>query len=148
MQNATRSGVTARAGRSVLLVDDNEDDRELALLAVHAVAAGTVVYEAADGLEALDWLRTHTDRPAVVLLDLKMPRLDGAGVLMARLQEEALRSTPVAVFTTSRAADDVSRCYDLGANVYVTKPDSADELERVMADVLRVFLDHAELPAG
>ncbi|BAM03817.1 putative response regulator receiver protein [Phycisphaera mikurensis NBRC 102666] len=131
------------AGKTLLLVDDNEDDRFLARLALGRVASGLEIAEVADGRAALDWLRAAEDPPALVLLDLKMPRLDGAGVLGERRADARLRPIPVAVFTTSVSEEDVKRSYDLGASVYLPKPDSVDRLEEMLGDLMRVYLKHA-----
>ena len=138
----------ARPGRRVLLVDDSDDDLELAMLTLRTLPDRPEVLVARDGVEALEVLRAAGRPPGLVLLDLQMPRLDGAGVLRERRADEALRRIPVVVFSTSAADWDVERSYDLGANAYLVKPAEVDHLERVLGDVLRVFLDHVVPPGG
>jgi len=115
--------------RRILLADDNANDVELTLAALRA---GRLAYEVdvvRDGAEALAYLRrpdTRDDRarrhPAVVLLDLKMPKVDGLEVLRQLKSDPVLKVIPVVVLTSSREESDLLRSYDLGANAYVVKP--------------------------
>jgi two-component system response regulator len=114
----------------VLLVEDNPHDRELTIRALqeHNLANRLVAVE--DGAEALDLIfgrgtyagRPTTDVPRVVLLDLKLPKVDGLEVLRAIKQVEQTRSIPVVVLTSSREDPDIQAAYALGANSYVVKP--------------------------
>ena len=115
--------------RRILLAEDSENDIELTLaaLANHHVANEIVVVR--DGVEALDYLRrkgAYADRspenPALILLDLKMPRVDGIQVLREVKSDPALRSIPVVMLTSSREEQDVVNTYNLGVNAYVVKP--------------------------
>ena len=115
--------------RRILLAEDSENDIELTLsaLASHHVANEIVVVR--DGVEALDYLRrkgAYADRspenPALILLDLKMPRVDGIQVLREVKGDPALRSIPVVMLTSSREEQDVVNTYNLGVNAYVVKP--------------------------
>jgi len=115
--------------RKILLAEDSENDVELTLaaLATHHVANEVVVVR--DGEEALDYLHCrgayatrHPDNPALVLLDLKMPRVDGLEVLRDVKGTPSLRTIPVVVLTSSREEQDLVRTYDLGVNAYVVKP--------------------------
>ncbi len=114
---------------SILLAEDNPHDVELTLaaLAEHNLANEVIV--AADGAEALDYLNCRGNfrsrapgNPAVVLLDLKMPRVNGLEVLRAIKENERLRNIPVVMLTSSREEPDLVRSYQLGANAYVVKP--------------------------
>jgi CheY-like chemotaxis protein len=115
--------------KRILLVEDSEADIELTLsaLAGHRLANEVVV--ARDGAEALDYLlrqgayagRTGGN-PAVVLLDLKMPRVDGLEVLARVKSDPALRSIPIVMLTSSREEPDLVESYRLGVNAYVVKP--------------------------
>ena len=115
--------------RKILLAEDSENDVELTLaaLATHHVANEVVVVR--DGEEALDYLHRrgayasrHPENPALVLLDLKMPRVDGIEVLRDVKGTPSLRTIPVVVLTSSREEQDLVRTYDLGVNAYVVKP--------------------------
>lgn len=115
--------------KRILLVDDSPRDIELALdtLQHHHVANEVTV--ARDGVEALDFMyrraqyagRADGD-PAVILLDLKMPRIDGLEVLRQLKSDPVLRSIPIVVMTSSREEQDLVRSYQLGVNAYVVKP--------------------------
>jgi len=115
--------------KRILLVEDNPKDIELTLAALehNRLANGVVV--ARDGVEALDYLHCtgkfsgrERDLPALVLLDLKMPKMDGLEVLRAVKQDHALRSVPIVVLTSSREERDILESYNGGVNAYVVKP--------------------------
>ena len=116
--------------REILLVDDNDDDVELTLRAFEKAGLSNPVHVCSDGEDALNYLfregphagRVGEDMPLVVLLDLKMPKVDGAEVLARLRADERTRLLPVTVLTSSDADQDVLRCYDAGANSYVCKP--------------------------
>lgn len=115
--------------RTILLAEDNPLDAELALDALREARLANPVVHALDGADALDWLRRegrHADRPkgdpAVVLLDIKMPRLDGLEVLRAMREDPGLRHIPVVILSSSREESDLARSWDLGVNAYVVKP--------------------------
>ena len=114
----------------VLLVDDDFRDVEIMTYMLERTIANPI-HVARDGQEALDYLlatkTTHT-APAVVLLDLKMPRVGGAEVLERVKRDAALKTVPVVIMTGSTLVEDVERCYALGANAFVTKPTRLDRL--------------------
>lgn len=111
----------------ILLVEDNPHDAELTLKALSGMA--NEVLHLWDGAEALDYLYRRGEfsgrpegHPAVVLLDLKMPRVDGLEVLRELKGAPQLKKIPVVVMTSSREDQDLNSCYDLGINAYVVKP--------------------------
>jgi len=115
--------------KHILLVEDNPKDIELTLAALehHRLANGVVV--ARDGVEALDYLPCtgkftgrERDLPVLVLLDLKMPKMDGLEVLRVVKQDADLRSVPIVVLTSSREEQDIVESYNVGVNAYVVKP--------------------------
>jgi CheY-like chemotaxis protein len=113
----------------ILLVDDNENDVELTQHALGQYRVANQVVVARDGAEALDLLYRrgdftgHTDEdPLVVLLDIKMPKVNGTEVLKVMKSDDILRFIPVVMLTSSRQGPDVDECYRLGANAYVVKP--------------------------
>jgi DNA-binding response OmpR family regulator len=110
-------------------VEDSPRDLELTLVALEKTRLANEVIVARDGAEALDYLRCegpYAERekgnPAVVLLDLKLPKVDGIQVLQAIRADPALARTPVVILTSSREEKDVVAGYDLGVNAYVVKP--------------------------
>ena|SRR5579871_1990279 len=114
----------------ILLVEDNQDDEELALLAFRKSHVANNVVVARDGAEALDYLfgtgayagcATHV-LPQVVLLDLKLPKVDGLEVLRRLRADPRTKRLPVVVLTSSQEEQDLIESYDLGANSYVRKP--------------------------
>lgn len=115
--------------RTILLVEDNPDDVELTLRAFRVNKLANPVGIARDGVEALDFLfgrgafaARAGHPPALVILDLKLPRLDGHEVLKAMRADARLRRVPVVVLTSSREEEDVAKSYSLGANSVVRKP--------------------------
>ena len=116
--------------RSILLVEDNEDDIALTLRALEKNNIGNEIIVARDGVEALDFLfrrgkysdRDHEMLPQVILLDLKLPKLSGLEVLERLRNEELTKYVPVVVLTSSAEESDLVRSYDLGANSFVRKP--------------------------
>jgi len=114
----------------VLLVEDNPDDEALTLRAFKKSNLGNEVIVAHDGVEALDYLfgtgsyegRDVNDKPHMVLLDLKLPRLDGLDVLERIRADERTRLLPVVILTSSKEQEDLMNSYSLGANSYIRKP--------------------------
>ena len=114
----------------ILLVEDNARDEALTLRALKKSSIVNEVVVARDGVEALDYLfgtGTHTGRdmtvtPQLILLDLKLPKLDGLQVLQRIRANERTRRLPVVIFTSSSEEEDMIKSYDLGANSYVRKP--------------------------
>lgn len=115
--------------RPILLVEDNLKDIELTLAALAKCQLANDIVVARDGAEALDYLYCHgqhKDRlpgdPAVVLLDLKLPKVDGLEVLAKLKSDGGTRSVPVVMLTSSREESDLVRSYELGVNAFVVKP--------------------------
>jgi CheY-like chemotaxis protein len=143
--------MTAR--RWILLAEDNPNDADLALRALATQQPPSEVVLAADGEEALDRLyqrgafrSSDHGLPAVVLLDLKMPKVDGLEVLRQIKNDAALRHIPVVVFTSSSEGTDLTRTYQLGVNAYVVKPLGFQEFVAVLKDVRKFWLTINELP--
>ena len=109
---------------ALLLVEDNPDDVALILRAFRRAGLSCPVVVAHDGVEALDCLFACRERalPKVVVLDLKLPRLDGMGVLKAIRADPRTCLIPVLILTSSQLDDDLTGCYTLGANSYLVKP--------------------------
>ena len=115
--------------KKILLVEDNPKDLELTLVALERSQLANEVVTARDGVEAVNWLfrqgphaaRGHED-PAVVLLDLKLPKMDGLEVLKRIKSDTGTRHIPVVMLTASREESDLVQNYDLGVNAFVVKP--------------------------
>jgi len=116
--------------KRILLVEDNPADEKLTLRAFKQCGVANDVTVVRDGAEALDYLLgtgSHAGRdirelPAVVLLDLKLPRIGGLEVLRRVREAEATKLLPVVILTSSKEDEDIARSYELGANAYVRKP--------------------------
>ncbi|WPC68972.1 response regulator [Rhodoferax ferrireducens] len=126
--------------KTILLVEDNPDDVKLTLRAFKRNNMLNPIIVARDGVEALDFLlargayaeRASKSLPTLIILDLKLPRLDGLGVLKAIRDDEQTRLIPVVVMTSSKEEQDLIQSYSLGANSYVRKPvNFAEFLEAV-----------------
>ena len=127
----------------VMLVEDNPDHAELIMrtLAEHRVANRITHF--ADGQTALDYLFRHGEythpatspRPHVILLDLRLPRVDGLEVLRIVKEEEELKKIPVVILTTSEADKDMIRAYDHHVNSYLVKPVGFDDFNKLMNDL-------------
>ncbi len=116
--------------RYILLVEDNPDDEELTLLSLRKNNLAHEIVVVRDGVEAIEYLfgtgqyanRDVMQVPTVILLDLKLPKLDGLGVLKRLRADERTKNLPVVVLTSSSQDADVIASYNLGANSYVRKP--------------------------
>lgn len=141
--------------KRILLVEDNLNDVELALEALghHKLANEVVV--ARDGVEALQYLRREgpfADRPqgnpAMVLLDLKLPKLDGLQVLKEIKRDPALRTVPVVMLTSSREESDLVMSYELGVNAYVVKPVDFEQFVAAVRQIGAFWAVINEAPPG
>jgi CheY-like chemotaxis protein len=127
---------------NLLLVEDDPKDVELTLSALSEYNLANEIVVARDGAEALDYLyrrETFSSRPegnpVVILLDLKLPRLDGIQVLKQLKSNEQMRLIPVVVLTSSREDRDLEECYKLGVNAYVVKPVHFPEFAKVVKEI-------------
>lgn len=128
--------------KPILLVEDSPNDLELTLIALERSQLANDVVVARDGAEALDYLLRngeHEERrqgnPAVILLDLKLPKIDGLEVLKTLRENPDLKSVPVVMLTSSKEESDLIRAYDLGVNAYVVKPVIFQEFLRAISDL-------------
>jgi CheY-like chemotaxis protein len=128
--------------RPILLVEDSPKDLELTLAALQKCQLANDIVVARDGEEAIDYLYStgrYTERPdgdpAVVLLDLKLPKIDGLEVLERIKNDPALRHIPVVMLTSSREEQDLVRSYELGVNAFVVKPVEFTEFFKAIEDL-------------
>ena len=130
---------------TILLVEDNPDDEALTVMALRDVPATLEV--ARDGQEAMDYLTNDGKAlPRLVLLDLKLPKVDGLEVLRRIREDDRTRLTPVVVLTSSNAPNDVVASYRLGANSYVRKPVNFDQFSETIRQLGTYWLAVNEPP--
>lgn len=136
----------------VLLVEDDPGDVLMTREAFEENKVANRLAVVSDGESAMAYLRkegayAHVTTPDLVLLDLNLPRMDGREVLAAMKGDDALRSIPVVVLTTSEAEEDVLRSYALHANAYVTKPVDFQRFIEVVRQIDDFFVQVVRLPA-
>jgi two-component system, response regulator len=125
----------------VLIVEDNPDDLELALHALRKSDFGNGVEVARDGAEALDiLLKGDAELPKVILLDVKLPLVDGIEVLRELKKDARTRRVPVVMMTSSAEDRDLAAAYELGANSYIVKPVDIDQFYRAVQQVGKYWL--------
>ena len=142
--------------KTLLLVEDNPDDEALTLRALRRHNLANEIVIARDGQEALDYLfgegeysgRDHRELPQVILLDLKLPKLDGLQVLEQMRANPLTSRVPVVVLTSSNAEQDMLRSYDLGANSYVRKPVDFEQFLEAARQLGLYWLVLNEVPYG
>lgn len=135
----------------VLLVEDNPADVVLALETFGDIGSRTELSTVPDGVSAMNFLLRRNgyagaQRPHLILLDLNLPGKDGREVLASVKAHESLRRIPVLVLTSSETESDIHRCYDLGANCYLTKPLDYQSFRELVETVERFWFRMAELP--
>lgn len=131
----------------ILIADDDEDDILLVKSALEDCEYNGRVDFVENGIALLDFLIKNTDNlPDLVLLDLNMPKKDGREVLIEVRANEALKRLPVLVFTTSKSPEDIKTCYANGANCYLSKPSSFDDLVTTMEKITQFWLKTVLLP--
>ncbi|MGO9639711.1 MAG: response regulator [Candidatus Acidiferrales bacterium] len=138
----------------ILLVEDNPNDVELTLRAFRQSKLTNHIHVARDGEEALDFLfcrgafasRSFYTPPKIVLLDLKLPKVDGLSVLRAAKSDSRTKAIPVVVLTTSREERDLTDSYQLGANSYIQKPVDFDQFLNTVRQLGMYWLVVNELP--
>lgn len=137
-----------KTAEAILLVEDNPDDAELTRLALARHGLDGRVTHVSDGMQALDYLyrrdafanRVGGD-PALILLDLKMPLLDGIGVLKEVKGSELLHNIPVVVLTSSTEPSDLLRAYEAGTNAYIAKPTEFSQFLSAMKHVCEFWIN-------
>jgi two-component system, chemotaxis family, response regulator Rcp1 len=147
--------VKAIAGSSmkveVLLVEDNPGDARLTQEAFYEANSSVHVHVACDGVEAMAFLRhegahLHAPRPALILLDLNMPKMDGREVLALIKADANLRQIPIVILSTSEAKSDIAHCYEHQANCYLSKPVQLPEFESLVKGINDFWLTKVKLP--
>lgn len=144
------------AEKTILLVEDNPDDEKLTVRALKKNNVMNHVVIARDGVEALDYLfgtgayagRDVRDQPALILLDINLPKLDGLEVLRRLRAGESMRGLPVVVLTSSKEQRDLTTSYKLGANSYIRKPVDFNQFVEAVKQLGTYWLMLNEVPAS
>ncbi|HET6632805.1 MAG TPA: response regulator [Rhodanobacteraceae bacterium] len=145
--------MNASSLHTILIAEDSAADAEMTIDALREAKLVNPIQHVEDGAEALDWLLArgpHAGRPpghpAVVLLDIKMPRMDGLEALQQMRAHESLRHIPVVILTSSREESDLARSWDLGVNAYVVKPVDAQQFFEAVRTLGRFWAVLNEVP--
>ncbi len=146
--------ISPAAKPTVLLIEDDMDQADLFRFCLTEYGLGVVVRHVPDGADALAYMRRQgkysnallNPRPRLVLLDLRMPKVDGIDVLKQIKSDPQLRSIPVVVFSSSHADPDVRRAYDEGANAFVVKPLDFEQVMQFFRDVVCFWTQWNLLP--
>ena len=140
--------------RTILLAEDSPADAEMAIDALRDARLANPVVHVEDGVEVMDyllcrgaWAKRSDGLPAVLLLDIKMPRMDGLEVLQQIRSHEAFNRLPVVILSSSREESDLARSWDLGVNAYVVKPVDVDQFFNAVK-TLGTFWAVINQPAG
>ena len=127
----------------ILLVEDNASDAEMTIAALKKNNLANKLLHVKDGAAALDFIfaegeyegRNIENKPKVILLDLKMPKVNGIEVLQKIRSDERTKNIPIVVLTSSKEDPDIKKCYDHGVNSYVVKPLEFDEFQKAISDL-------------
>jgi len=138
----------------ILLVEDTATDAEMTIRALRRRGLANHLVWVRDGSEALDFLLRQGaysgrdgSRPKLILLDVKMPKVDGIDVLRRIMQDESLRTLPVVMLTSSAEERDLVESYRLGANSYIVKPVDSEEFDRVVSEMGMYWMLVNKLPS-
>ena len=138
---------------TILLAEDNQDHAELIMDTLKDFNIGNTVFHVTDGEQVMKCLEDANGeenrgftRPDLILLDLKMPRMDGVATLRAIRASEANKKIPVIMVSTSTVDSEINTCFELGANSYVTKPLQFEEFSRKIRDLNLYWIITSELP--
>lgn len=136
MNAAVRLDGSSARLRPILMVEDNEMDLDLCMQAFHEHAIANPLVSCLDGEEAIQYIDAHADPadpmlPVIVLLDLRLPKVDGIDVLRHARRSTVWRQVPIIVLTTSRQDSDIGAAYQLGVNSYIVKPVDFAEFSEV-----------------
>ena len=134
-----------KATNRIVFADDDADDR---LLVQEAFEENCTTYRldvVEDGIQLLDYLKSNETNPSLILLDINMPRKDGTQVLAELKSNPQWRHIPVIMFTTSKSPEDVRKCYDLGANSFIVKPSSFQDLLNVTDNIVKYWIETVTL---
>lgn len=140
----------------LLIADDDENDYVLLSCAARRAQLPAQLCWVKDGVELLEYVRgqgwygdsANYPKPAVILLDLNMPRKNGRQALQEIRQDESLRSLPVVIFTTSKSSEEIQLTYEAGANSFITKPPEFQRLVEIMEVLKHYWFETVALPGN
>src|SRR5690606_10573447 len=139
----------------ILLVEDNMDDANLAIRALRKNNLANQLFHVKDGVEALDFIygkgkfsRPGIIKPKLILLDVKMPKIDGKEVLKKLKSDVLTKDIPIVMLTSSKEDPDIKACYELGANSYIVKPVEFDEFQKTVSELGMYWLMINQPPAN
>lgn len=138
----------------ILLAEDTPSDAEMTIRAIRKSRVNSKIVHVSDGKEAIDFLFGQGDfvgrdvlrKPKVIILDLKMPKLNGIEVLERIKSDDRTKKIPVVVLTSSKEDSDIENCYSLGVNSYVVKPVAFDDYTKVVSDLGLYWVLHNQSP--
>lgn len=134
----------------ILIADDDSDDCYLIRLAFEDCKIDNPIVFFKNGQEIVDYVNQKDSKEkksiGLIILDLNMPKMDGREALFNLKSDPLWRKIPVVIMTTSKAIEDVEKCYDLGANSFITKPSSFDGLNNTVKTMVKMWLNFAQLP--
>lgn len=135
-------------GSFILIAEDDIDDRMLLQTAFEETGIKNKIEFVGNGCEVMDFLYKDDKLgyPRFILLDLNMPKKDGRETLKEIKQHSAFKKIPVIIFTTTKNEAEVNRCYELGANSYIVKPDSFELLKKIISDLCDYWFNLASAP--
>lgn len=129
----------------ILIAEDDVDDRMLLQTAFDEGNFNVQIEFVGNGSELLEFLEEKTKYPNIILLDLNMPKKDGRETLREIKQHPVFKKIPVIVFTTTKNENEIARCYELGANTYVVKPDSFESLRKIAENLAEYWFNTASI---
>jgi len=138
----------------ILLAEDTPSDAEMTIRAIRKSKVNNKIIHVSDGKEAIDFLfglgeftgRDVRHKPKVIILDLKMPKVNGIEVLARIKSDDLTRKIPVVVLTSSKEDPDIENCYSLGVNSYIVKPVAFDDYTKVVSDLGLYWILHNQSP--
>ncbi len=139
---------TKKKTNLIVFADDDADDRLLLQEAFEENNLKCTLYFVEDGVELLDYLEQNSTIPSLILLDINMPRKDGKQILQEIKSNTKWRHIPVIMFTTSKSPEDIRKCYDLGANSFIIKPSSFENLLSVTHTIGEYWINTVSLYDG
>ena len=123
----------------ILLADDDEDDRNMLRKAIENVRVDCSLHNVDNGEKLMDYLsQCNGNAPNLIFLDLNMPKKNGIECLMEIRNNQKFNDTAIAIYSTSQAKNDINTAFLAGANIYITKPDNFETLQKIVADTLSI----------